>query len=285
MRLSETIIIYLATGAPFAVSYFLRKRERDRPIKGLLAALVAGVLWPVTALTALVKPYHRSYENPPKDIASQKRQENIQCAKRQLLASVRSLNELAKIPDHIWNKELELAGCVLRESLETYVGLTDTVEDATACYSPTEHSMEFFRIAGRTSDDLALAAKCAHRRNVSRIIKCHSRARIRLTHAIADISEIVGQLKSANELINGRLSLETVELFKHAINLLSLMGDREAAMKIAGLANQERLRFRDKAREETRVESLYKTGDELCTANTSRPSQVPLAREVTLAQG
>lgn len=288
MRLSETIIIYLATGAPFSVSYFLHKRERERTIRGFLGAVAAGVLWPFTALRILVAEYSHSTATTLADRASRKHEENIQYAKRRLLASLHALSELATSAGGRMNKELERVACVLRESVETYVGLAGAVEGAAVGISQTEHALDFFRIAGLKGDDLMLATRCAQRRNIARIIEHHSRARVQLVNGIADIREAVertGPSKPANGLANARLRLETVEIYKHAFNLLSLMGDQDAAMRIAKLVNQERSQLRRSGLTEAHAESPHETGEEPCTANTSRPTHAPLPNEATMAQG
>ena len=288
MRLSETIIIYLATGAPFSVSYFLHKRGSEHTVPGLLTAVAAGLLWPLMALRVLVAEYTQPKPTPLTDSVPRKHEEKIQHTKRQLLASLRVLYQLVKSAADTRTKEFERVAFVLNDSVETYVGLASAVEESSAGLSTNGPSMELFRIAGRKGDDLMLATKCAHRRNIARIIEHHSRARVQLIHGLADLYdavECVAPLKSANGLADERMRLESVKLYKYAIDLLLLMGDHEAAIRITELVNRERTWLQALELTELRPESPHDNGEELCTTNTAHPSLEPLSNEATMAQG
>jgi hypothetical protein len=288
MRLSEAITIYLATGAPFSVRYFLHAQAAERRVLKVLKAVAAGLSWPLVVWRILVGRFAQSSSAAIADSVSKNHEEKIQGAKRRLLAAIHALSELTADASGTVHEDLERTAYVLRENVETYVGLAPAVNEAAVDGSPKEHAKELFRIAGRKGDDLLLATRCAHRRNVARIVEHYTRARILLVHAIADLREAVERMRPqivANGIAERRLSVAAVELYKHAFDLLSLMGDDEAAMRIAELLNRELSRLRRLEIMETRTVLTQDQGEELCKAHTSRPPHAPLSSESTLAQG
>jgi hypothetical protein len=288
MRLSETITIYLAAGAPFAVSYFLHARTRRGSAQLLLRAIAAGLLWPLVALRVF---FARQTESTPADaaeVAARLHEEKIDEAKRSLLASLHAVSELANGAFGGACEKLERAACVLRDSVERYVGLAHATGEADADAQPNASELELFRIAGRGGDDLRLAGRCVHRRNVARLIEHHARARTELLHALAEIREAAQSERPqvfANASAARRLSLATLKLYGHAVELLSLLEDADAAMRAAQLLNQECARLRRLQPAGAGVASEHRTGEDLCTAHTSRPSLAPLSNRTTLAQG
>ena len=288
MRLSETITIYLAIAAPFGVRYFLHAHSSERRVLKMLKAVAAGLSWPLVVSRSLFTSFAPSTSAAMADDLLQDHEEEIHNAKQRLLAAILALSELTASARGSVHEDLERTTYLLREDLETYIGLAPSVNEATMDSSPAEHAKEFFRIAGRKGDDLLLAARCAHHRNAARIVEHYSRARIRLVHSIADLREAVERMRPqivASNFSERTLRMASVELYKNAFDLLSLMGDEEAAMGIAELLNRELSRLRRLEIMETRSGLTQDKGEEPCKAHTSRLPSAPLSSESTLARG
>ena len=288
MRLSETITIYLAAGAPFAVSYFLHARTHRGRAQLLLRAFAAGLLWPLAALRIFFARHPQNAAADLVEIAEQLHEEKIDEAKRNLLSALHAVSEMANGAFGGACEKLERAACVLRDSVERYVGLAHAAGEADADAQPNASEFELFRIAGRRGEDLRLAGRCVHRRNVARLVEHQARARTELLHALAEIREAAESERPqlfANASAARRLSLVTLKLYGHAVELLSLLEDTDAAMRAAQLLNQECARLRRLQPAGADAAPEHQTGEDLCTAHTSRPSLAPLSNRTTLAQG
>ncbi len=295
MLLSETITIYLAVAAPFAVSCFLRLRNSRRRPQLLLKSVAAGLLWPLAALRFLLThARHQTARATQRSESISNRQEiQIEEAKRSFLHALYEVRERAQDKPDSENEKLERAAYVLRDSVEKYVGLADAVKDDAIDDEPDARELELFRIAGRKGEDLLLAGRCAHRHNVKRVREHHRRARTELLHALAEVGEAASFVRpaaAANAASARRLSIATLRLYGRAVDLLSLLEDEDAALKVARLLDQECARLRrlqtDEAGEAGKASKLEIGEDESCAAHTSRPSLAPLSGERTLqAQG
>src|SRR4051812_4625536 len=98
MRMIEAITIYLAAGAPFGVSYyFQRVQRRGASVPALLRASVAALLWPLAATIVLARR-RRTDEAAADNSASLSApdDERIEQARRELLATLRKVEELAQ---------------------------------------------------------------------------------------------------------------------------------------------------------------------------------------------
>lgn len=288
MRLSEAITIYLAAGAPFAVSGYLARRKDERRGLRLLKATASGFVWPFAVLRILLIEYGKTQREVKEDRRSQQCEAKFQKAKRNLLAALHGMSELAPNTLDTPYQNLECAACVLRESVETYVGLAPSIEEPNVENAPGESTMELFRIAGYEGNDIAVAARCANRRNVARVKHHHIRARVQMVHAVADISEAVESIRtsmSANGSAERRLRLASKEVFNLLINLLVLMGDEETARKIAELLNPEISRPPRARDKEKREDLSLESGEVPCKVYSTRQSHAPLSNEATMAQG
>ncbi len=129
-----------------------------------------------------------------------------------------------------------------REAVERYVGLTLAARglDADADAAPTAREMELCRIAGRTGDDLSNAGRCVHRRNVSRLHAHRERARAELFHALAATRETATSRHAASAPpARARVAEALIRTFARAIELLSLLEDRAAVLRVARLLDAE----------------------------------------------
>jgi hypothetical protein len=256
MRLSETITIYLAVGAPFGVNYFLREHggENQSRARSLLKATGAGLFWPFIAAAAFLS--RRPGAAPVSSTAEgasaldERTRQIIATAQRQLFAAFDRVRESAQ-KTVSRNEELEQTMRSVREAIEKYVGLTLALAEIRLDDSPASSEMELCRIAGREGDDLLLAGHCIHRRNVARLITHQARSRVELLHALAAVREIGGAppIRALSDATAARqlstaLSTAVLKFYGQAINLLTLLEDESAATSAARLLDAECARLR-----------------------------------------
>ena len=255
MRLSETITIYLAVGAPFGVNYFLRERsglDGTGARRSLLKATGVGLLWPLIAFAAFLS---RQSSAAPLSTPSERERaiderlsRQIATAKSRLMAALDCVRELAQgiIGQH---EDVEHSTRAAREAIEKYMGLTLAVAEVSPDDPPASRELELCRIAGRTDDDLLLAGRCIHRRNVARLIVHQSRSRTELLHALASVREVCMKTPATwpptqEAAIMRPLSVAVIEFYAQAINLLTLLEDESAARSAARLLDAECGRLR-----------------------------------------
>jgi hypothetical protein len=294
MRLSETITIYLAAGAPFGVAVFLREQTGCGHALALVKATGATLLWPFAASAILLARLRHTGKRAD---AEERRidasvGEKVVEAQRDLLASVYRVYELAQ--EDVFGKgreKMERAACRVRESVEKYVGLAMAAAEIEMGVTPDEREMELCRIAGRTGDDLLLAGLCIHRRNVARIRAHLERARAELVHTLAEVREVaavdVNRLDScAGEQADLRARSKAIlKSYGHAIELFSLLDDPLAARSVARLLDAECARLR-------RLGAPMETGasertcrEEQCTAHTHPMVSTGFSQSSGLIQG
>lgn len=253
LQLSETITIYLAIGAPFGVNFFLREqtgRETGRA-RSVFKATVAGLLWPFVAIASLPSR-RKASRKPPSQTGEretalgERTSAAIATAQGQLFGALERVRELAE-EDAAGSEDLEQKIRAVREGIEKYVGLTLALVEMKLDEQPAAREMELCRLAGRSGEDLLLAGRCVHRRNVTRLIAHHARSRTELLHAFATVREIDNERwpVSPGEIAKARhLSVAVLRFYGQAINLLSLLEDERAAMRAARLLDAECSRLR-----------------------------------------
>lgn len=251
MQLSETITIYLAIAAPFGVNYFLRApagKEQSRA-RSLFKATGAGLLWPFVAVASfLSRPSSSATSRASvegENSLDDRRREKIATAQDQLCAALEKVRGLAQTIAGA-SEDLEQSVRAAREGIDKYVGLTLALAVTNPNDAPASREMELCRIAGRSGDDLLLAGRCIHRRNVSRLIAHHARSRIELLHALAAVREINNERaeSSTKPAAARHLSVARLRFYGQAINLLSLLEDESAARSVARLLDRECARLR-----------------------------------------
>lgn len=252
MQLSETITIYLAIGAPFGVNYFLRERsaKNRRRSRSLIKAAGAGLLWPLIAAAGFLARRSSIHETPKaveaKAAIDERQREQIAAAQRQLFAALERLRALAQ-SNRGASEDLEQSIRTAREDIEKYVGLTLVLAETNLDDAPANHELELCRVAGRAGEDLLLAGRCIHRRNVERLIAHQARSRTQLLHALAALREINAEPLATQppEVAAARhMSVATLKVYGEAINLLSLLEDESAARHTARLLDAECARLR-----------------------------------------
>jgi hypothetical protein len=268
MRMIEAITIYLAAGAPFGVSYYLRGEHGRGRLSALLRGSWAMLLWPVAAATVFLARRAKGAQETERDLAALRVEEKIEQATRQLLAMLFKVEELARALGNREGQRGERVACVVRESVEKYVGLTLGSMDVSADAQPSKRELELCRVAGRTGDDLLLAGRLIHRRNVARLTTHRARARTDLLHALAELRELSGDASTArmNPTAARHASVAILRFYGQAINLLSLLEDEDAARKVARLLDAECARLRRlEAASPGRSQGEHPAGEEQCT--------------------
>lgn len=287
MQLSETVTIYLAIAAPFGVSYFLREQglKTQSRARSLLRASGAGLLWPAIAVNAFLARQSAVEPTTPeaesKSVIGAELNRKIEAAQRQLISSLERVRELAQTS----TGEIEaVERCVraVRAEVEKYVGLTLVLAEADPAGPPASHELELCRIAGREGDDLLLAGRCIHRRNVARLIVHHATSRNELLHALSTVRDLMAAEPSGRttpDVTAARhLSVGLLKFYGQAINLLSLLEDETAAMSTARLLDAECARLR-------RLEAESSTSPEAIEAPTGKHARHTRADWPTLAEG
>ena len=229
MRLSEVITIYLAAGAPFGFQHFLRRSSSGRA-RSLSRAARAALLWPLAAVKIL---FSRAGSDDA-DTAAARLNEQVGRAQGKLLSSLYGLAELAQ------DTRAERAVRAAKEAVEKYVGLTLAAAETDLDGEPSTRELELYRVAGRKGADLLLAGRCVRRRNAARLARHQASSRVEFLNALASVRESLGPTLAPNacEMI--------VRLYACALDLLSLLGDEDAARGVLRLLDAERA-----AKEET----------------------------------
>lgn len=302
MRLSELTIIYFATAAPFGVASFLRQPTRGTSRAHSLArAAGAALLWPLTASLLLLERGALSGAGRGKAGAHiDLDEERIEQAKRELTNALRAAEDVL---DEASDGQQAGAGrdargaarryamFAARECVERYVGLTLACTGAQKeAASPSAREMELCRLAGGAGDDLLLAGRCIHRRNVTRLFAHRERARAELIHALAGVRELAATFPFAEEIrasASRRTSGAMLRAFARAVELLSLLEDERAARRVARLLDAECARLR-RLEAEGADEALggERKGAAVCTTPAAhRAFARPLLRTTTSGRG
>lgn len=250
MLLSELIIIYLAAAAPFGVASFLRRRAGVPRTPALLQATGTALLWPLALLfrTLMPKKFSRAKQATATPEVSPTRELRIDAARRTLLSSLYRTGDVA---EELCGSNAGAAGAALRETVtavERYVGLSLAVADADEEASHAPREAELCRISGRTGDDLHLAELCHRRRNTARLRAHQSDSRLELLHALAGLREFFESTFPSNateaQATLHPLFASLLETYAHAVDLLSLFEDEQAAGRVVRLLDATRARLR-----------------------------------------
>lgn len=253
MRFNELIIIYLAAAAPVGVAYFFRltathvRRSRD-----LAHAAVAALLWPLILLLQLrtLQPAKESASNMADPRRESSRLEQAEHASRMLLDALHLTEDLTL---ELYPTRGEKVRGLIRETracVECYVGLSLAVVEAREDDPPTERELELLCIAGRQQDDLIVAGRCIHRRNVARLKVHHTHARHEFVHTLSTLSAVHETADNAltatakNRVAGTKLAEATLRVLALAFELASLLEDKCASASVAHLLEATDVRVR-----------------------------------------
>lgn len=284
MRWSEVVTIYLAVGASFGVSRYLRaasliKSHRRASAEGFAATL----LWPLAAAAILAARlrHMRGVEEAADDTNALLRAK-VEEAGRALLLSVGELMEAERAGS---GEATEHTLYALRDGAEQYLELAGIQAWVDEEGEPEAHEMELARLSGRRGNDLRLAGLCAHRRNVSRIHTRHARERARLLRKLAELREDEGNSSSSQHCDAWRLRMSEARLkvYERAASFFALVEDEGAARSAELLMDAERTTLRRlKVTEEERAAF---PGEEKCTEHSHKLIYKDPLRATTFTQG
>jgi hypothetical protein len=240
MRLSELITIYLAAAAPVGVAYFLRQHTNARPSARLLRTAFVALVWPLTICAHLCTQQRRGQSERGANAAHTALPDatRVAAAERALIATLHQADDLLRDAYDTRAGRARQATADARASIERFVGLALALPAAMRVELPTAHERELFRVAGRKGDDAEVAARCLHRRNLARLRAHHERARTELVHALAELLETVehdlpAPHRGAQPFTEVYWLL--IRTFARTIDLLALLDDQPAAMRVARL--------------------------------------------------
>ncbi|MBC7931294.1 MAG: hypothetical protein H7Z38_12100 [Rubrivivax sp.] len=279
MLLSELAIIYLATAAPFGVSRFLDQNAQGaRRLHTLFESAAAALAWPVTALMFLFKNAKaRTNKAKMVDESVALDEGRIESVKRATVNAILAIEDLLLNACGLKGEADERHSLfAARASVERYAGLALACAELREDAAPSERELELCRITGRAGDDLLIAGRCVHRRNVTRLLAHRERVRAELVHALAGVGEVAHAVYSASRPFHSpeqtgsepakEISEALLRAFSRAIELLSLFDDRTAVVGVARLLDAECARLRRlEARDEAATPVRPNEGVGQCT--------------------
>lgn len=189
MNIFDTLIIYLACGAPFGVYYFLQYPEKDKFSHLCIKTLSSFVFWPVSALRII----HRSY-------IFRTRSEINFAGSYELDAGVEErVFEIQKDLEKLFfDSEPRASIYEFREVFDRYVGLSLALKAGSLPRADSEP--ELFKITGHKN--IELAAICTNRRNRSRLLIHQIQAREDFSKLLLSLADLASKWKAPAELAN-----------------------------------------------------------------------------------
>jgi hypothetical protein len=240
MRLSELITIYLAAAAPVGVAYFLRQHTHTQRTPRLLRAACAALCWPLTLCAHLLTQQRSTRRERAADDtrAPRPNEARVAAVQRALVNTLHQTDDLLRDAFNTRGERARHAATDVRTTIERFVGLALALAATGNDERTSARELELCRVAGRKGDDLLVAGRCVHRRNLARLRAHHEQARTSLVHALAELLETVEHdlpLRPVGAQTFTQLYWLLIRVFAQAIDLLSLLDDREAATRVARL--------------------------------------------------
>ncbi len=247
MRLSELVIMYLATAAPFGVArFFAAGRGRGRGARSLASACGYALLWPRAAFALLGRRAGAGGEGPRACGAAD--EQRVERAERAVVAALLSVEDILETECGPVGGAERYAMFAARSSVGRYAGLALACAGAgedEAATQPTERETELCRVAGRTGEDLRTAGRCVRRRNAALLATHRERARDELVHALAAAGEAAHKALAARPRAEDgggtarAISESLLGAYARSVELLSLFDDRGAVVSAARLMDAE----------------------------------------------
>ncbi|MFL6331914.1 MAG: hypothetical protein ACJ754_01065 [Pyrinomonadaceae bacterium] len=251
MLVNELFIIYLAAAAPFGVARFLSEHAGGARVgEALFKAAGAALAWPYTSLPRLLRRLSSLKTNEtnasPSSAPDERRVEEV---KRGAVNALRVVEDLLADAGALEEESERHKLYAARECVERYAGLAVACAAASADARPTPRELELCRIAGRGGDDLLVAGRCVHRRNVTRLLAHRERASTELVAALAAVREAALKLYprthdayASEHLRNSdprRISEPLLRALSRVVELLSLFDERTALVSVARMLDAE----------------------------------------------
>lgn len=258
MIVSELFIIYLAAAAPFGVARFMSEHTGGAGLgASLFKAAGVALAWPFTSLPRLLRRLAslRS-EEPRAGEAFAPDGRRVEEVKRAAVNALRVVEDLLVDAGALDEEAERHKLYAARECVERYAGLAVACATATTDARPTPREMELCRIAGRGGDDLLVAGRCVHRRNVTRLVAHRERAGSELIQSLAAVREAAQQRHSPTpasyspEQLRAararripadprRVSEALARALSRVVELLSLFDERAALVSVARMLDDE----------------------------------------------
>lgn len=290
MRLTEPVTIYLAIGASFGVSRYLSALSMaQNRLRAVVEGIVAALLWPLSAAAILMRRLRHKHRRDDSKELEERVHSRVEEASRALAVSVSKMLEVMHTRPQTAKEFIEQTLYALRESAEQYAGLAMLKANANETAQPAAHEAELARVSGRRGEDLLVAARCVHRRNVSHIKTNHQRERSRLLRKLAELCAEDDAAPSGERLNDSGAKLRELaetrlEIYLRAADLFSLLEDERAAGYTAKLIDAECLALRRLGEAEDVAATLSGHGEERCTEHPQLILEDRL-RATTLTQG
>lgn len=280
MLFSELFIIYLAAAAPFGVARFISEQTRGADAgAALLKASGAALAWPFVSLPVLLR--YAAGWSAAKHVGAgtlTPDEQRVEAVKRRALCALRAVEDLLEDGGAPADETRRHALYAARECVERYAGLALAAAGADAEARPSEREMELCRIAGRGGDDLLIAGRCIHRRNVTRLLAHRERARHELIQALTAVRRLahdahascsMGHIRVADP---ERISEALQRALAHVVELLSLFDDPATTAVLTRLLG-----------EDSRADA--KEGEERCTTQVAPTAFAARRLRATTSQG
>lgn len=261
MIVNELFIIYLALAAPFGVARFLSEQAGGARVgASLLKAAGAALAWPFTSLPRLPRLLRRLASSRTEETGAAEEgspdERRVEEVKRATVNALRCVEDLLADAGALAEESERHKLYAARECVERYAGLAVACSAARADARPTPREMELCRIAGRGGDDLLVAGRCVHRRNVTRLHAHRERAGAELVQALAAVRGAAHQTHpptpasySSEQLRAAgarripadprRTSEALARALSRAVELLSLFDERAALVAVARMLDAE----------------------------------------------
>ncbi|MBV9927924.1 MAG: hypothetical protein JOZ96_23085 [Acidobacteria bacterium] len=250
MIVSELFIIYLAAAAPFGVARFLSERTNGAGHgPALFKAAGAALAWPFTSLPRLLRRLSSSEAKTNADFGSAPDERRAEAVKRGAVNALRAVEDLLVEAGALGEESERHVLFAARECVERYAGLAAACSDARADARPTPREMELCRIAGRGGDDLLVAGRCVHRRNVTRLVAHRERASAELVNALEAVRRAAHKMYPpspaaySSEHLRAadprRISEALARALSRAVELLALFEDRSSNAAVARMLEAE----------------------------------------------
>ncbi len=206
MNIFDLIIIYLASGSPFAVNYYFQKSKNHISKKILLKSFFVFVFW----LPYLVYYLLKTRIQKSKLTSKARRKFDFE----QIAAQEKSLFSIQKqIEVFCFENDSQISIFEFRETCQRYAGLTFAVQNESG--EATEEEKHFFQIVGKEKTELP--AICLKRRNRKRLIHHQNLAR-------KDFLQITGKLFAPRS--------DRKKLASLVLGFVTLLNDFEAQRQI-----------------------------------------------------
>ncbi|HEX8748804.1 MAG TPA: hypothetical protein VF717_16645 [Pyrinomonadaceae bacterium] len=269
MRLTEPVTIYLAIGASFGVSRYLSALGHSSSrLRAVAEGIAAGLLWPLAAAAILIKRLRHKHWNDAVQERDERVHGRVEEAARAFAVSASRMLEAMHTQPQAARESMEQMLFALRESAGQYAWLA--MMEANEGAPPAAHEAELARVSGLRGDDLLVAARCVHRRNVSRIKTNYQRERQRLLLKLAELraeDEADSSYGRDGDCCSMRREAaeSRLEIYLRAADLFSLLEDERAVRSTAKLIDAECLILRRLREAEDVAATLCGHGEERCT--------------------